>query len=173
MALPHPLTTKPTSSCIAQVVDVSCGLLHSVAVTVTGETYAWGMNQQHQCGLNHTTDMLTPHIVPALLGKHVCAVACGGGHTVVLTESGAAYSWGVGGLGQLGHGDFEARPTPTPIAALAKAGVKASAVSCGMGHSVIVGTDGRKCLAFGWNNTGQLGVGSTKAVSKPTQVKVR
>ena len=89
-----------------QVVDVSCGLLHAVAVTVTGEVWAWGSNAQSQCGMGHTEPMLTPHVVPALLGMRVHAVACGGAHTVVLTQEGAALSWGLGGQGQLGHGTY-------------------------------------------------------------------
>ena len=156
-----------------QVVDVSCGLLHAVAVTVTGEVWSWGGNGQGQCGMGHLELLTTPHVVPALLGRRVHAVACGGAHTVVLTQRGEAWSWGLGGQGQLGHGDHEPRMSPTPITYFTKHGVQACAVSCGMGHSIVLDSTRRKAFAFGWNNQGQLGLGHVNPVATPTAVPVR
>ena len=155
-----------------QVADVSCGLLHAVAVTVMGEVWAWGANQQGQCGMGHMEPLLTPHVVPALLGRSVHAVACGGAHTVVLTQEGEALSWGLGGQGQLGHGDFEPRATPTRIEYFKKSGLQACAVSCGMGHTIILDSTRRKAYVCGWNHQGQLGLGHTRSMKKPTAVKV-
>ena len=33
------------------VIDVGCGMIHTIAITGAGETFAWGHNQQYQCGL--------------------------------------------------------------------------------------------------------------------------
>ena len=70
-------------------------------------------------------------------------------------------------------GDFEPRTTPTRIEFFHRNSIQACAVSCGMGHTVVLDSSRRKAFAFGWNNMGQLGLGHTRSVSKPTQVKVR
>ena len=54
-----------------------------------------------------------PRQIVALSGKFVLRVACGGQHSLALTDadssikgdSGGLYSWGRGQNGRLGHGD--------------------------------------------------------------------
>lgn len=41
----------------------------------------------------------------ALRGVGVRQIACGSGHTVVLTTDGEVFTWGRGDDGRLGHGD--------------------------------------------------------------------
>ena len=51
------------------------------------------------------SDQDEPTYVDALRGVGVRQIACGSGHTVVLTVDGEVYTWGRGGDGRLGHGD--------------------------------------------------------------------
>ena len=52
--------------------------------------YSWGRGEDGQLGLGDTNDQYKPVLVDALKDKDVVQVACGSGHTVVLTDDGNA-----------------------------------------------------------------------------------
>lgn len=55
--------------------------------------YAWGGNEYGQCGVDaDKRDIITP--MPCLTGLRVKQVACGGMHSLALTDEGNVYSWG-------------------------------------------------------------------------------
>ena len=49
-------------------------------------------------------DVLKPKLCETLLSTDVVAVACGPQHAALTTKSGAAFTWGCGRNGRLGHG---------------------------------------------------------------------
>ena len=51
-------------------------------------------------------------------GKGVRAVACGGFHSVALSDTGSVYSWGGGDKGQLGLGNDKSQTLPCIVDAL-------------------------------------------------------
>ena len=51
----------------------------------------------HNKGLGDTSDQDEPTYVDALRGVGVRQIACGSGHTVVLSTEGEVYTWGRGG----------------------------------------------------------------------------
>lgn len=65
-----------------KVVNVICGLHHLMAVTNTGDLYAWGHNRGGCLGLGHDNDQFFPFKVA--LGAAVVKVCCGVDHTVAL-----------------------------------------------------------------------------------------
>eukprot|EP00756_Hemistasia_phaeocysticola_P057783 Hpha_TRINITY_DN34394_c0_g1::TRINITY_DN34394_c0_g1_i1::g.109603::m.109603 len=71
-----------------QVVDVSCGSFHTVALTQEGKVYCWGDNANGQCGSGSLPDSVTqPHLVSALslIGGGVArSISCGRQHTAVV-----------------------------------------------------------------------------------------
>ena len=76
----------------------------------------------------------SPIYEPTLLtddcsGIEWTGIDCGGEHTVALNSKGKAFTWGINHCGQLGHGDMEARYTPTEIMSLR--GTRIIQVSCG------------------------------------------
>ena len=48
-------------------------------------------------------------------GAAVLQAACGHEHTVIVTCCGNVFTWGQGGLGQLGHGDMQSRVNPARL----------------------------------------------------------
>ena len=50
-----------------------------------------------------------------LEGKRVRQIACGGEHSVALTEDGEVHSFGAGNKGQLGHGNLRNEHFPTMV----------------------------------------------------------
>ena len=149
----------------SKVLDISCGLAHTVIIAhgICGgatQAWSWGGNSHGQCGVGvRGDDILAPRLIKGLLGKNPVAVACGAGHNVVLTESGSAYSFGVGGYGSLGLGDGTREAlVPTRMGARAVLGVKLVGVACGIGHTILTDDKG-VTFAVGWNKHGQCGMG--------------
>ena len=66
-----------------------------VPVEVDGlAVFTWGRGEDGQLGLGDTSDQDEPTYVDALRGVGVRQIACGSGHTVVLTTDGEVYTWG-------------------------------------------------------------------------------
>ena len=55
--------------------------------------FTWGRGEDGQLGLGDTSDQDEPTYVDALRGVGVLQIACGSGHTVVLTTDGEVYTW--------------------------------------------------------------------------------
>ncbi|XP_041370378.1 RCC1 domain-containing protein 1-like [Gigantopelta aegis] len=89
------------------------------------------------------------------LSVSAVAVSCGKEHVLVLSRTGCVYSFGLGSRGQLGHGSVEEEGEPRLIEALE--GLHVTALAAGGWHSTAVTADG-DLYAWGWNETGQLGL---------------
>lgn len=88
----------PSSS---PVVQVSCGLHHTVILTLAGEVYCFGSNQFGQLGTGDLQPVIGP--VRVNVPGNVCQVAAGSNHTVLLTFKGLVYTFGNYEKGQLGR----------------------------------------------------------------------
>lgn len=64
--------------------------------------FTFGRGEDGQLGLGDTCDSDEPKFVDALRGVGVRQIACGSGHTVVLTADGEVHTWGRGDDGRLG-----------------------------------------------------------------------
>ncbi|XP_036696767.1 X-linked retinitis pigmentosa GTPase regulator isoform X4 [Balaenoptera musculus] len=151
VCVPHQVTIgKPISW-------ISCGYYHSAFVTTEGELYTFGEPEYGKLGLPRK--LLINHKVPQLvpgIPQKVIQVACGGGHTVVLTEN-AVYTFGLGHFGQLGLGTFIFE-TSEPKAIENIKDQKISYVFCGENHTALI-TDLGLMYTFGDDRRGKLGLG--------------
>ncbi|KAJ0181444.1 hypothetical protein K1T71_003529 [Dendrolimus kikuchii] len=95
------------------------------------------------------------------VGK-VIDVQCGYEHFILLTDTGLIYTWGNGRRLQLGHGDISNLEIPTEVEALA--GVKIIKICAGGWHSLALSEFG-DLYAWGWNDTGQLGITANEKYS--------
>ncbi|XP_075446685.1 E3 ubiquitin-protein ligase HERC2 isoform X3 [Ascaphus truei] len=68
-----------------KIVHVAVGALHCLAVTDTGQVYAWGDNDHGQQGNGTTTVNRKPTAVHGLEGQKITRVACGSSHSVAWT----------------------------------------------------------------------------------------
>jgi alpha-tubulin suppressor-like RCC1 family protein len=66
---------------LENVVAVSCGYEHSVALTHDGRVVCWGQNDRGQCKVPHDLE-------------EVVAVGCGCKHTSALLAAGKVICWG-------------------------------------------------------------------------------
>ncbi|EKX48320.1 hypothetical protein GUITHDRAFT_162457 [Guillardia theta CCMP2712] len=94
-------------------------------------------------------------------------VACGGHHTVAVTEDGEVVSWGWGNEGQLGSGNAFDQTVPAVVKALSNHRV--CGVACGYYHTAVV-TDVGLVMCWGKGNSGQLGQGDWTSSLLPRTV---
>lgn len=71
------------------IVQIACGVEHSIALTNDGDLYAWGSNRDGQLGLGSDVEAeIKPKRIIALEAVPIAFIACGGYHTVVISKSG-------------------------------------------------------------------------------------
>jgi uncharacterized repeat protein (TIGR02543 family) len=170
-----------------KVVSVSAGYGHSLAIDALGRVWAWGYNGYGQLG-NGTSgadvsrpmlaDDATTGDADGLFGDHVMVVSVVAGyyHSLAVDADGRVWAWGYNGYGQLGNGTngsgvYMSRPAladdaTTDVDGLFGNGVRVVSVAAGYQHSLAVDALGR-VWAWGLNNYGQLGNGSSNNMSRP------
>ncbi|XP_030378381.1 E3 ubiquitin-protein ligase highwire [Scaptodrosophila lebanonensis] len=92
------LLTLPSSS---PVVQVACGLHHTVVLTLAGEVFTFGSNQYGQLGTGDLQPVNGP--VKVHVQGAISQVAAGSNHTVLMTHKGMVYTFGNYQKGQLGR----------------------------------------------------------------------
>ena len=68
---PPEASANATATKAVRIVAVFAGASHSVAVNKQGCVWTWGKNNQGQCGVNSTDDVLLPTLVPFLTSQKV------------------------------------------------------------------------------------------------------
>lgn len=159
---------------LAGVTSVAAGPTgtHSLALTSSGVVWAWGSNSTGELGNGTTADSLVPVQVSGLTG--VVAIAAGDQHSLALKSDGSVWGWGYNFYGQVGvpafqcqNGTCSTSPRLTPVQVQGLGGV--SAIAAGSLHSLAVKSDGT-AWAWGRNDEGELGDGTTSSSSSPRRV---
>ncbi|TMW60609.1 hypothetical protein Poli38472_000651 [Pythium oligandrum] len=157
----HQHTPQLVDSLSSHVITkVACGLYHTIAVTATGELYAFGKNDYGQLGLGHARNVKIPTLVRVMIGdsdEKIIDVSCGYYHTVAITEKGKLMTWGRNDYGQLGIGSKDHKNAPQYVPLPLSSRIRKT--SCGCYHTLILLANGR-VMVFGRNNKGQLGAGA-------------
>jgi len=164
---------------IASLAVASSNSKSAASSSTSSPVLAWGSNGNGQLG--NGTDSYTP--TPAQIqlpdGASAVSVAAGGRHAYVLDPDGVLYGWGYGGDGELGSAPNAGAECPgpygpcsnTPIPISLPGGVTPTAISAGMMTGYAIGSDGN-LYAWGNNDFGQLGNGTTAAGSSPVPVSL-
>ncbi|DAZ94133.1 TPA: hypothetical protein N0F65_010377 [Lagenidium giganteum] len=161
--------------------SVYCGASHSLGVTRDGRAFAWGKNNQGQCGHGHTNDVYTIEEIryfPDEADELVAHAAGGWEHTLFCTTSGRVYSCGCGykdsrrtGIPPvLGHGDCDRRLKPAVVQALVDQNEEAVRVACGWDHSMAVTAQGA-VYSWGSGSNGKLGHNDEENYDVPTLIR--
>ncbi|XP_034417637.1 RCC1 and BTB domain-containing protein 1-like isoform X3 [Cyclopterus lumpus] len=151
-----------------KVTEVACGSHHSMALTDSGEVYAWGYNNCGQVGSGSTANQPTPRRVSSCLQSKVAVgIACGQTSSLAVVDNGEVYGWGYNGNGQLGLGNNGNQLTPCRIVALQ--GLCVRQIVSGYAHSLAL-TDEGLLYTWGANTYGQLGTGNKSNQLSPVQI---
>ncbi|WP_018588427.1 RCC1 domain-containing protein, partial [Salinispora arenicola] len=149
------------------VTAIAAGDDHSLALTSAGTVLAWGQNVHGQLGDGTTTDRDTPVNVDLPPGTDVTAIAAGDDHSLALTSAGTVLAWGQNVHGQLGDGTTTERDTPVNVDL--PPGTDVTAIAGGDDHSLAL-TSAGTVLAWGQNDDGELGDGTTTDRDTPVDV---
>lgn len=149
--------------------SISCGEEHSGFISHTGHIYTMGSNTDGRLGIGtHTVKQsASPCLVEGLMNLNCIKISCGWGHTIVMTDQGEAYSWGVGEQGALGNGSSENLWMPN-LVNIPRA--SAADIACGSRHTAIILQErtGKRYLAMcGGGEAGQLGTGKREKELTP------
>ncbi|XP_048052272.1 probable E3 ubiquitin-protein ligase HERC3 isoform X2 [Megalobrama amblycephala] len=149
-----------------QVIQITCGDQHSMALTNDGQLFVWGENSHGQLGLGKG-EPSTPQPLKSLCGIPLAQISAGGDHSFVLSLSGVVFGWGKNSAGQLGLGDTTDRHVPTVVNSLNRK--KTVSISCGGEHTATL-SKGGTVFTFGSGGFGQLGHNSFKDEHHPRVV---
>jgi len=149
---------------ITDAVAVEAGFDHVLVLRADGTVVAFGSNAKGQLGIVEPAKTTTPTPVPGL--TNVIALAAGSQHSAALTGDGRVFVWGSNQYGQLGNGtsDTSSHPTPTEVPGLAASSIASA------NFTVLARKPDGTVVAWGQNNNGQVGNGTTTTVLSPTTV---
>jgi alpha-tubulin suppressor-like RCC1 family protein len=146
-----------------------------------GSVFGWGLNDGGQLGngtLNSSNVPLQVKGVAAASFLNNVKAISGGWQSLALASDGRVYAWGHNKAGQVGDGTDTDRTTPVQVVGIGGAGVLGNIKGISAGrltwkysaHSLALGSAGQ-VFAWGANEAGQLGDGTTTGSKTPVQVK--
>jgi alpha-tubulin suppressor-like RCC1 family protein len=140
--------------------------------TIVGNAaWAWGLNSDGQLGdgqFGDGTTITAPVLTPVRVQlSGVVAVSAGTFFSLALKNDCTVWGWGDNSNGQLGNNQFLA-PQILPVQTLNLTGI--IAIAAGSSHSLALKNDGT-VWAWGANDSGQLGDGTTMERHIPVQVQ--
>jgi alpha-tubulin suppressor-like RCC1 family protein len=151
---------------ISGITAIAAGGNHTLALDNLGNVWAWGLNSSGQLGndtlvnQNIPVRVLTADGVTPLSG--VSAIAAGGAFSLALKSDGTVWAWGSNSNGQLGDTTLVTKKTPVQV--LTSDGVTPlsgiTAIAAGGSHVLAI-NGGTTMFAWGYNELGQLGDGTT------------
>ena len=152
-----------------KVIAVRAGCDFSLALTSRGRVLAWGDNFYGQLGNDTTTDSHVPVRVQLPAGTKVTAISAGGSFALARTASGRVLAWGQNTNAELGNDSTTSSGVPLQVNL--PPGVRVTIISAGYNFAVARAA-GRPFAYFAWgaNNLGQYGNGSTAGSATPVGV---
>ena len=140
----------------------------SIGIRTDGSMWAWGHNNYGQLGDLTSINRSAP-VQIGIGASWVWAQASGGtnGHSSAMRSDLTLWTWGRNFAGQLGDGTTVTKSSPVQVAGSWTIAVSAPGYG---GHMMGIKTDST-LWTWGYNNAGQLGIGTTSAGrSLPVQI---
>lgn len=149
---------------LTNIVKISAGYQHALALTADGKVYSWGLNTSGQLGINtnvnsiYAVEMLNTEGTEAV--KDIIDIAAGGYHSAVLAKDGKVYSTGYNAHGELGN----ATNANSLILTKTEEVYNIVSLSGGMYYTTMLRGDGT-VWTVGYNYYGHLGINTTQTGS--------
>ncbi|XP_042200055.1 probable E3 ubiquitin-protein ligase HERC1 [Callorhinchus milii] len=113
---------------------VCAGSQSSLALTSTGQVYAWGCGACLGCGSSEAT-ALRPKLIEELATTRIVDISIGDSHCLALSHDNEVYAWGNNSMGQCGQGNSTG-PITKPKKVIGLDGVACQQISAGTSHSL-------------------------------------
>ena len=176
---------------LKKITQLATGANHVLALSSTGQVWAWGSGQQNQLGRRVLERFINQALVHTKVGvpAAMVLVGCGSYHSFAVNKNGDVYAWGLNSFGEtgipqdLGEGGESDVHGATIVEALRGHG-KVTCIEGGAHHTIAV-TDSGKLLGWGRLDGYQLGLdiaslpkddlvydanGSPRILTTPTQI---
>lgn len=154
---------------LKDIISISAGAYHSLALKKDGTVWAWGGNKNGQLGNGMYRSDRQAYQVQEL--TDIIEVATGYNHSVALKNDGTVWAWGGNDVGQLGDGTKIEKTKPIQVKDLSGVVKIAAAGDNNQSFYTTVIKDDGTIWAWGNNVYGQLGDISRSGTSVPAQVK--
>ncbi|WP_280796708.1 hypothetical protein [Aurantimicrobium minutum] len=164
------------SGSLTNIVEISGGGNHVIALNSSGDVFTWGQSMVGQLGNGTYADTSLP-VQPTGVGgggplTGIVHVTAGWQHSLAITQSKTVLAWGANSYGQLGiNQPLGFTPTPEYVVGVGGTGLLSNitAVSASL-HSMALSSSG-EVYAWGANWGGQLGDGTIFSSQAPVQTR--
>ncbi len=153
-----------------EITDVKTGFGHVLALTASGEVFAWGRNNCGQIGNGSHANVMTPYRLPL---ENIIQIAAGGKFSLALDDEGTLWGWGDNEYRVLDAGASDDRTVPVRIP---YGGIRIARMDA-CGASIVLLDESGVLWTWGRNDMHQLGydtggetVVSPRAVPLPLPV---
>ena len=152
------------------IVQISAGIFHTVALDEGGKVYTWGENYSGQLE-NETLEYSAICLSDKdneLKGKRIVDISAGEVHTVAIDEEGKVYTWGYNEDGQLGDGTTTNSVLPICISNKENElkGKNVTSILAGDERTVAIDEE-KKIYVWGINADDILGYGIKSYITNP------
>ena len=187
----QPLIIPNLSNNGINIIKISCGEAHSIALSDKGEVYSWGFGSNGQLGLGFCEDCFEPgvgsiksrsfipHKIISAEMENVKDIQCGKTYTMFINNNEELFACGNNDLNQLGiKNNNEDRKLKCNDVVFPKnvnfPNFKVKKVACGEAHCLAIIDDlfcnFQNVLSWGNNKFGQLGHGKPIVISLPKPI---
>jgi alpha-tubulin suppressor-like RCC1 family protein len=147
--------------------SVTASAFHTCATRSDTTLWCWGLNLAGELGIGTQTEQDQPQQVTTPAAAGWTSVTTGDEHTCATRSDGTLWCWGDNGFGALGIGNLTSQDWPQQVSTPAPTGW--TSVTAGEGHTCATRSDAT-LWCWGWNDAGQLGIGSKTEQDQPQQV---
>eukprot|EP01035_Chromulina_nebulosa_P018786 gene18786-24553_t len=133
----------------SKVIDLSCGLGHTLFLIESGSVYSWGNGGNGRLGLGDTSDRSIATLISSMSDEIIVSIQCGASHSLALTGSGSVYTWGKNTQGQCGVSHTDDVLKPKMIRTLPFNYHVITQLAAGWEHSLALTEDGK---VFSWGS---------------------
>lgn len=151
---------------LSEIIAIMGGEMHNLALKSDGSVWAWGYNKYNQLGDGTTTSRLYPVQVSGL--TNIVSLGSRAYHSLAIKSDGTVWAWGTNRAGELGNGVADSNSdnfVPNQVLGVSNPIM----VTAGYEFSIALLQD-HTLVAWGKNNAGQLGDGTTTERNLPVPV---
>jgi alpha-tubulin suppressor-like RCC1 family protein len=157
------MTIPASPATVSDIIAISAGYLHTVALRANGTLMTWGYNNFGQLGAG-TTNTATYFATPSLpTGKVAAQIVAQGDSTLIRCSDGTLVGWGSAARGVLASGSTASLLTPTSVASgysfnyIDIAGLGGTATASSYRNSGVGILTSGAVVTWGANTYGQIG----------------